>query len=43
MGQDRDAAGLMGENINRTIAITFLIGGALGKGRLASSRSLYNN
>ena len=27
--QDPDAAGLMGVDINRTIAITFLIGGAL--------------
>ena len=30
--QDRDAAHLMGININRTIAATFFIGGALGAG-----------
>jgi branched-chain amino acid transport system permease protein len=30
--QDRDAAGLMGINVNRTISLTFLLAGALAGG-----------
>ncbi|MEA2633155.1 MAG: branched-chain amino acid transport system permease protein [Chloroflexota bacterium] len=40
--QDPDAAGLMGVDINRTIAITFLIGGALA-GAAGLVQILYNN
>ena len=40
--QDPDAAGLMGVDINRTIAITFLIGGALA-GAAGVVQILYNN
>jgi branched-chain amino acid transport system permease protein len=40
--QDPDAAGLMGVDINRTIAITFLIGGALA-GAAGVIQILYNN
>jgi len=40
--QDPDAAGLMGVDINRTIAITFLIGGALA-GAAGVVEILYNN
>jgi branched-chain amino acid transport system permease protein len=40
--QDPDAAGLMGVDINRTIAITFLIGGALA-GAAGVTQILYNN
>ncbi|MFI5262439.1 MAG: branched-chain amino acid ABC transporter permease [Candidatus Limnocylindrales bacterium] len=39
--QDPDAAGLMGVDINRTIAITFLIGGALA-GAAGVVQILYN-
>jgi branched-chain amino acid transport system permease protein len=40
--QDSDTAGLMGVDVNRTIALTFLIGGALaGAGGVA--QMLYNN
>jgi branched-chain amino acid transport system permease protein len=40
--QDPDTAGLMGVNVNRTIAITFLIGGALA-GAAGVVQILYNN
>jgi branched-chain amino acid transport system permease protein len=40
--QDPEAAGLMGVDINRTIAITFLIGGALA-GAAGVVQILYNN
>ena len=40
--QDPDTAGLMGVDINRTIAITFLIGGALA-GAAGVVQILYNN
>jgi branched-chain amino acid transport system permease protein len=40
--QDPDAAGLMGVDINRTIAITFLIGGLLA-GAAGVIQILYNN
>jgi branched-chain amino acid transport system permease protein len=40
--QDPDAAGLMGVDINRTIGITFLIGGALA-GAAGVIQILYNN
>ncbi len=40
--QDPDAAGLMGVDINRTISITFLIGGALA-GAAGVVQILYNN
>ena len=40
--QDPDAAGLMGVDVNRTIAITFLIGGALA-GAAGVVEILYNN
>ena len=38
----RDTAGLMGVDVNRTIAITFLIGGALA-GAAGVVQILYNN
>jgi branched-chain amino acid transport system permease protein len=40
--QDPDTAGLMGVDVNRTIAITFLIGGALA-GAAGVVQILYNN
>jgi branched-chain amino acid transport system permease protein len=40
--QDPDTAGLMGVNVDRTIAITFLIGGALA-GAAGVVQILYNN
>ena len=40
--QDPDTAGLMGVDVNRTIAITFLIGGALA-GAAGVVQLLYNN
>jgi branched-chain amino acid transport system permease protein len=40
--QDPDTAGLMGVDVNRTIAITFLIGGALA-GAAGVVQVLYNN
>ncbi len=40
--QDPDTAGLMGVDVNRTIAITFLIGGALA-GAAGVVQMLYNN
>jgi branched-chain amino acid transport system permease protein len=40
--QDPDAAGLMGVDVNRTIALTFLIGGALA-GAAGVVQILYNN
>lgn len=40
--QDRDAAAMMGININLTIALTFLIGGALA-GAAGTISGLYNN
>jgi branched-chain amino acid transport system permease protein len=40
--QDRDAAAMMGININLTIALTFLIGGALA-GAAGTIFGLYNN
>jgi branched-chain amino acid transport system permease protein len=40
--QDPDTAGLMGVDVNRTIAITFLIGGALA-GAAGVAQLLYNN
>jgi branched-chain amino acid transport system permease protein len=40
--QDPDTAGLMGVDVNRTIAITFLIGGALA-GAAGAVQILYNN
>jgi branched-chain amino acid transport system permease protein len=40
--QDREAAALMGININQTIALTFLIGGALA-GTAGFLSGLYNN
>ena len=40
--QDPDTAGLMGVNVDRTIAITFLIGGALA-GAAGVVQMLYNN
>ena len=40
--QDPDTAGLMGVDVNRTIAFTFLIGGALA-GAAGVVQILYNN
>ena len=40
--QDPDTAGLMGVDVNRTIAITFLIGGLLA-GAAGVAQILYNN
>src|SRR3954463_9737188 len=40
--QDPDTAGLMGVDVNRTIAITFLIGGGLA-GAAGVAQLLYNN
>jgi branched-chain amino acid transport system permease protein len=40
--QDPDTAGLMGVDVNRTIALTFLIGGALA-GAAGVVQILYNN
>jgi branched-chain amino acid transport system permease protein len=40
--QDPDTAGLMGVNVNRTIAITFLVGGALA-GAAGVVQILFNN
>ncbi len=40
--QDPDAAGLMGVNVDRTIALTFLIGGGLA-GAAGVVQMLYNN
>ncbi|HEV8488664.1 MAG TPA: branched-chain amino acid ABC transporter permease [Candidatus Limnocylindrales bacterium] len=40
--QDPDTSGLMGINVNRTIAITFLIGGALA-GAAGTVQILFNN
>jgi len=40
--QDPDTAGLMGVDVNRTIAITFLIGGGLA-GAAGVAQMLYNN
>ena len=40
--QDPDTAGLMGVDVNRTIALTFLIGGALA-GAAGVAQILYNN
>jgi len=40
--QDPDTAGLMGVDVNRTIAITFIIGGALA-GAAGVAQILYNN
>jgi branched-chain amino acid transport system permease protein len=40
--QDPDTAGLMGVDVNRTIAITFIIGGALA-GAAGVVQILYNN
>ncbi len=40
--QDPDTAGLMGVDVNRTIALTFLIGGALA-GAAGVVQMLYNN
>jgi branched-chain amino acid transport system permease protein len=40
--QDPDTAGLMGVDVNRTIGITFLIGGALA-GAAGVIQILYNN
>jgi branched-chain amino acid transport system permease protein len=40
--QDPDTAGLMGVDVNRTIALTFLLGGALA-GAAGVVQILYNN